>query len=570
LFPHSYVSGFVCGFQIFIAMGMGSLSHYEVDFIAAFLEATSVFYAREAAHWLQNDTYPTFLLKVEARLNQERRRLEDFLHASTHDKLFEVLHQQLLLKHQEAVLTKESGIKAMLRARATQDITRMYKLYAAVPSSLPFIARLFKELVISVGEELIARLTAENDSGKYIEELLSMHDRFYELTTTCFDDAGVFHFALKDAFEHIVNLAAMGSSTAELLSSFCDKLLTKGGIENEGALQESLDKVVKIFTYLTDKDLFSDFYRKQLAKRLLMLRSVSNDAERSMIGKLKLKCGAQFTSKFEGMMNDMNLGADTTALFEQWMLTERASCGFEMSVQVLTTGFWPSYKSEAVNLPHEMTRSTTIFQRFYDTRTAHRRLAWIHHLGTATVVAFYGQQPVDVVCSTYQCLILLLFNGLSEISIEDVGKVTGIPKEDVKQALRPLVMGQYKLLVKDPVEGFSTSHKIRVNTAFTSPKRQIKIPLLNNKVSDEERSKTVADVSEERIHVIEACIVRLMKARQTMDHQQLVSEVTQQMVLSAQFRPDPKAIKKRIEDLITREYMERVTNGANTSYKYMA
>ena len=412
-----------------------------------------------------------------------------------------MLHQQLLIVHQEAILCKAgTGCKSLLKARATDDLARMYRLYAAVPASLPFIARLFKELVISVGEEMVARLTAEGDNGKYIEELLAMHDRFYELTTTCFDDAGVFHFALKDAFEHIVNMFSMGgTTTAELLASHCDKLLQKGaggtGGGESALLDEAFEKVVKIFTYLTDKDMFSDFYRKQLAKRLLLAKSSSDEAERSMIGKLKLKCGAQFTSKFEGMINDTNLAGDAAAAFQEWLRSERAGLGLEVHVQVLTTGFWPTYKSEEVALPAEMTKCMNVFQRFYDTRTAHRRLAWIHHLGVATVAGNYAQ-PVDIVCSTYQAVILMLFNQTEELTIEEVGTRANLSKDEVKQQLRPLVMGQYKLLVKEPAEGFSTAHRLRVNAQFASPKRLIKIPLAASKTSDEERSKTTVEVTE--------------------------------------------------------------------------
>ena len=32
-----------------------------------------------------------------------------------------------------------------------------------------------------------------------------------------------------------------------------------------------------------------------------------------MIGKLKLICGAQFTSKMEGMLNDLNVASDHNA-----------------------------------------------------------------------------------------------------------------------------------------------------------------------------------------------------------------------------------------------------------------
>ena len=46
-------------------------------------------------------------------------------------------------------------------------------------------------------------------------------------------------------------------------------------------------------------------YMSHCILSLCHTRSASDDAERQMIAKLKLKCGGQFTSKMEGMMNDL-------------------------------------------------------------------------------------------------------------------------------------------------------------------------------------------------------------------------------------------------------------------------
>jgi cullin 3 len=62
-------------------------------------------------------------------------------------------------------------------------------------------------------------------------------------------------------------------------------------------------------------------------------------------------------------------------------------------------------------------------------------------------------------------------------------------------------------------------------------------------------------VDEDRKHEIEAAIVRIMKARKRMQHNVLVTEVTQQ--LRSRFLPSPMVIKKRIEGLIEREYLAR-------------
>jgi len=87
------------------------------------------------------------------------------------------------------------------------------------------------------------------------------------------------------------------------------------------------------------------------------------------------------------------------------------------------------------------------------------------------------------------------------------------------------------------------------------------------KISEKEVEEIDKTLQEDRKHSIEATVVRTMKARKQMGHQQLVLEVSKQLM--QHFKPDPKEIKKRIEDLITREYLERDETQSN-SYKYLA
>ncbi len=153
----------------------------------------------------------------------------------------------------------------------------------------------------------------------------------------------MFQKALKDAFEVFINKEVNSKhSNAEMICTFCDRLLKSGGEKvSDAEIEDSLEKVVQLFSFITDKDLFGEMYRcvacdlfltlsgrwrrcwrrhawpvrrcvhrNLLAKRLLGQRSASNDAERSMLSKLKLRCGAQFTGKMEGMLSDLAVGSD--------------------------------------------------------------------------------------------------------------------------------------------------------------------------------------------------------------------------------------------------------------------
>jgi cullin 3 len=76
---------------------------------------------------------------------------------------------------------------------------------------------------------------------------------------------------------------------------------------NEIEINEQLDKVIQIFRYLQDKDIFEGFYKTALAKRLLEARSVNEDAEKNLVLKLKEECGFQFTQKLEVMFKDIKM-----------------------------------------------------------------------------------------------------------------------------------------------------------------------------------------------------------------------------------------------------------------------
>ncbi len=66
-----------------------------------------------------------------------------------------------------------------------------------------------------------------------------------------------------------------------------------------------------------------------------------------------------------------------------------------------------------------------------------------------------------------------------------------------------------------------------------------------------------------------ALTVAVYRGRKQLDHNNLNAEVIAQM--SARFDPDVAMIKKRIEGLIEREYLERIDDGKGQPvYKYLA
>ncbi|XP_026684538.1 cullin-4A [Diaphorina citri] len=70
-----------------------------------------------------------------------------------------------------------------------------------------------------------------------------------------------------------------------------------------------------------------------------------------MLSKLKQECGGGFTSKLEGMFKDMELSKDINVAFKQYMgnlkedkeSTSNNALGIDLTVSILTMGYWPTY-----------------------------------------------------------------------------------------------------------------------------------------------------------------------------------------------------------------------------------
>lgn len=74
-----------------------------------------------------------------------------------------------------------------------------------------------------------------------------------------------------------------------------------------------------VFKYIEDKDVFQKFYSKMLAKRLVQHMSASDDAEASMISKLKQACGFEYTSKLQRMFQVKRKFVLYVSLVSEWL-----------------------------------------------------------------------------------------------------------------------------------------------------------------------------------------------------------------------------------------------------------
>jgi len=200
-----------------------------------------------------------------------------------------------------------------------------------------------------------------------------------------------------------------------------------------------------------------------------------------------------------------------------------------------------------------------------------RKLAWQTSLGNADLKARFAKARHELNVSTYQMVILMRFNGAgNEVQTLEALSELGIPQAELRRHLISLCTPKHKILKKESKgKGIEVGDKFTFNEDFTSKLKRVKVPLVSAKetsvglVGDE----LPAGVEEDRRHLVEAAIVRIMKARKVLNHNELIAEVTRQ--LHQRFNAVPAFIKKRVESLIEREYLERDEDDRRV-YTYLA
>ncbi|XP_005105674.1 cullin-1 [Aplysia californica] len=551
-----------------------TLSVYKEHFENLFLEDTERFYATESSEFLRHNPVTEYMKKAEQRLKEEQKRVQTYLHESTFDVLARVCEKVLIQKHLENF---HCEFQNLLNSDKNEDLGRMYQLVARIQDALHELKSLLEKHILNQGLSALEKCgeTALNDPKVYVQTILDVHKKYHALVLTAFDNDAGFVAALDKACGQFINQnfvtkqAKTSSKSPELLARYCDLLLKKSSKNPEEAeLEDTLNQVMVVFKYIEDKDVFQKFYSKMLAKRLVGYMSASDDAEASMISKLKSACGFEYTSKLQRMFQDIGVSKDLNENFRKHLETSREPLDIDFSIQVLSSGSWPFQQSCPFTLPVELERSYQRFTAFYGSRHSGRKLNWLYQMSKGEVVTNCFKNKYTLQASTFQMAVLLQYNSEDSYSVQQLQDNTLIKMDILQQVLQILLKS--KLLVAE--DGVSEADivpgtQISLFRNYKNKKLRVNINVPMKTEVKAEQESTHKNIEEDRKLLIQAAVVRIMKMRKTLKHQQLLIEVLHQ--LSSRFKPRVPVIKKCIDILIEKEYLARV-DGQKDTYSYLA
>ncbi|KAF3090523.1 Cullin-3 [Orbilia oligospora] len=577
---------------------------YLTKFEAEFLTASNEFYTEEARKLLEVCDAATYIERTNDRLNEEWERTQSTISTLTEPKIRAIVEKHLITDNIREVMQLEaSGLNFMVDNDRYEQLKVLYNLVWRVDNNVMEIRRMLKERVVYLGREINKGVygfrkpaaPGEGPNGeaedksvnaetamalRWVEDVLALKDKVDKIWEYSFSSDQGIQQTVSKSFAEFIN---ENKRSPEYISLFVDENIKKGlKGKTEAEVDMVLDKAIVLFRYIQDKDIFERYYKKHLSKRLILGRSISNDVERAMIGKFKVEVGFSFTSKMEGMFKDMNVSQDLTAEYKKHLANLHLDNNptIDLDIKVLTSTFWPwsSMSGETTHTciyPPELEKIRSSFQQFYLRRHNGRQLTWQPQMGTADIRATFKSRKYEINVATYAMVVLLQFNdpNVESLSYDEIKTLTSIPESELVRHLQSLAVApRSRVLVKTPMSrDVKPTDKFSFNVGFQSKQLKFKIGTVKgagNKVeTDKERKETEEKVDESRAHLIEAAVVRTMKARKSLKHADLMLQITEQ--LSKRFMPDPSMIKKRIESLIEREYLERETADPNT-YVYLA
>ncbi|EWZ51284.1 Cullin 3 [Fusarium oxysporum f. sp. radicis-lycopersici 26381] len=601
---------------------------YMTVFEPRFLENSKTYYATECEKLLRESDAGAWLRHTQLRLNEEIDRCGTTIELETLPKVTQTIDQELIVKHLSEFLALEgSGLKWMIDNDKIDDLSILYKLISRVDSKKTALREILQSRVVELGLEIEKVLkNTDFSSGhgegdevgegektktlnpaaqqtaaaiKWVDDVLRLKDKFDNLWARCFQGDLIIQSALTKSFSDFIN---MFSRSSEYVSLFIDDNLKRGiKGKTEAEVDVVLEKAIVLIRYLQDRDLFQTYYQRHLARRLLHGKSESHDVEKQIISRMKQELGQQFTSKFEGMFRDLVTSTELTSGYRDHIrdLGDGSGKTIDLNINVLTTNYWPPEvmgrttqigegSRVTCTYPPELRRLQASFEQYYLTNRNGRKLTWIGTTGSSDVKCTFPAIPgksgplsrerrYEINVPTFAMVVLLLFNDLEEgqsLTFEEIQAKTNISTPDLMRTLTAIAVApKSRVLMKDPAnKSVKVGDKFSFNASFQSKTIRIKAPIINavSKVEDNtERKNTEEKNNQTRAHIVDAAIVRIMKSRKELSHSQLTSEVLSQ--LSGRFRPEVALIKKRIEDLIAREYLERPDeDDAPTLYRYVA
>jgi cullin-4 len=285
---------------------ISSLGLYSSNFEPLFVSVARDYYSKLVESESQAQGLTTYIRECADQLEREVKRCDKFrLELSTKRQTIAVLEDEMVRKNVD-VLTDKARVRELLNRRDFESLGTLYQLLDRVGGAGEALKPAWATYIVEEGTMII---TDKERQIEMVKRLLDFKGILDSVWTESFGGSDIMGYSLRESFNTFINSHREGetmtdrSRPAEMIAKYVDLLLRQGsrglppvaGLESrmesiandDAMLAFRLELVLDLFRFIQGKDVFEAFYKKDLARRLLMGRSASVDAERLMLTKLK-------------------------------------------------------------------------------------------------------------------------------------------------------------------------------------------------------------------------------------------------------------------------------------------
>lgn len=549
---------------------------YVTAFESRFLEDTKRFY--ELLKWevVEYDHLSEYVKKTQRLLEEEERRVERYLHKSTLVLLLHTLWEVLIANHVEVLYAE---FKNLLSEERHDDLASRYRLMSRNFIATSNLAALFEERVSGqalLAVELVGDAVFE-DPLLYVDTLMRVYRKYHNIVISVFANHICFVSSLDKACTKFINQNAAAvhancfRNLPEFYSEYCDTILRKlSEATDDSQLENSFDDVITVLKYIEDKDAFQKCYIERLIKRIAQQLSISEVMEGRCMYRLRTACCHSCFSTLDRMFRDIEASKEVTTKFTMDMRNSGESLIPDFSIHVLTSGLWPFRQPFHLQLPPELEGIVQRFTNFYSGLHRTRKLQWFHNLSKGELVTSGFKENYTIQASTLQMAVVLQYNQRLSFTVHQLQERTDIDVGILLQLLQSLLKSE---LLTCPQGDLEESGKLLPDTlvslfeGYHSKEKLVNISEPLEEGLEADQVVTQRMIEDDRKILVEAAIVRIMKIRKALEHQDLIFEVID--LLEPKFKPTETLINECTRKLIEREYLEKDDDQPNT-YKYLA
>lgn len=131
------------------------------------------------------------------------------------------------------------------------------------------------------------------------------------------------------------------------------------------------------------------------------------------------------------MFKDIELSREEMSTYKTIHDERNDRAPIDLNVNVLSASAWPTYPTVPVIIPPQIKSQIDKFEAHYKVKHSGRKLDWKHALAQCQIKAKLPRGNKELVVSSFQAVVLLLFNGLDEnehLGYNDIKEATGLRK----------------------------------------------------------------------------------------------------------------------------------------------